>query len=59
MPWDLDLVIQHDDFEIGDTITMLHVALYSYKRQINMCLSYKRNNRRGIHTYQFIYQTSQ
>jgi hypothetical protein len=53
MARDLDLVIQHDDIEIGDTITMLHVAPYSYKRQINTCLSYKRNNRRGIHTYQF------
>jgi hypothetical protein len=38
---------------------MLQVAPYSYKCKINMCLSYKRNNRRDIHTYQFSYQTSQ
>jgi hypothetical protein len=48
--------MQHDDFAIEDTINMLHVAPYSYKRQINMCLSYKQNNRHDIHTYQFIYQ---
>jgi hypothetical protein len=43
--------MQHNGFVIGDTITMLQVAPYSYKRQINTFLSYKRNNRRDIHTY--------
>jgi hypothetical protein len=47
--------MQHNDIAIGDTINMLQVAPYSYKRQINTCLSYKRNTRRDIHTYQFIY----
>jgi hypothetical protein len=55
MPWDLDLAIQHDDFEIEDTITMLHVALYSYKHRINTRPSYKQNNRRNLQIYQSIH----
>jgi hypothetical protein len=59
MSLNLNLATQHDDFAIMDTITMLPVAPYFYKHQINACLSYKRDNRRNVHTYQFIHQTSQ
>jgi hypothetical protein len=55
MPLNLNLATQHDDFAIVDIITMLHVAPYSYKRQINTCPSYKRNNRRNLQIYQSIH----
>jgi hypothetical protein len=58
MPLNLNLAMQHDDFTIVDIITMLPIAPYFYKRQINTCLSYKRDNRRDVDTYQLIHQTS-
>jgi hypothetical protein len=58
MSLNLNLATQHDDFAIVDIITMLPIAPYFYKRQINTCLSYKRDNRRDVDTYQFILQTS-
>ena len=38
----LNLATQHDDFAIVDTIAMLPVAPYSYKRYINTCLATSR-----------------